>query len=89
MYFDLGRLEDAEARYRSAVVAGIDGPPQYLPFSYLRIGNLLDLRGERRSAKTFYRKALSEAGEHAWVRRAAKHYLDEPYTGSPGGFPPL
>jgi tetratricopeptide (TPR) repeat protein len=85
MYFDLERYDEAEDHYRSAIVAGIAGPTHYTPISYLRIGHLLDLRGERQSAKSFYRKAASVAGEHEWVRRAAKQYRKQPYTGDSGG----
>jgi tetratricopeptide (TPR) repeat protein len=84
MYFDLERYDEAEAHYRSAIAAGIAGPTHYTPISFLRIGHLLDLRGERRDAKSFYRKAASVAGEHEWVRHAAKHYRKEPYTGASG-----
>jgi len=85
MYFDLERHDEAEAHYRSAIAAGITGPTHYTPLSYLRIGQLLDLRGERQAAKSFYRKAASVAGEHEWVRNAAKHYRKQPYTGESSG----
>lgn len=84
MYYDLDRRDEAEAHYRSAVAAGIAGPTHYTPISYLRIGHLLDLRGERHAAKSFYRKAASVAGEHEWVREAAKQYRKQPYTGASG-----
>ena len=85
MYFDLERYDEAETHYRSAIAAGIAGPTHYTPISYLRIGHLLDLRGERQGAKSFYRKAANVAGEHESVRRAAKQYRKQPYTGESGG----
>jgi Flp pilus assembly protein TadD len=80
MYFDAERFDQAERHYRAAVESGIDNPTSFLPMAYLRIGNLLDLRGQRGGARSFYRKASGAARDHAWIRDQAKRYLKRPYT---------
>jgi pentatricopeptide repeat protein len=84
MYFDVGDKAEADKHYRLAAEAGIERPTSFIPIAYLRLGNLADLRGERRGAKRYYRKASGSAGEHEWVRGLAKHYLKEPFTGVGG-----
>ena len=85
MYFDLARYSVAERHFREAAEVGIERPSILVPLTYIRLGNLLDLRDERREAKSFYRKASGAADEHPWLREAAKHYLNEPFENRPGG----
>ena len=84
MYFDAGQRGKAITRYRAAVRAGIERPAVFMPLSYIRIGNLLDLTGERKQAKTSYRMASKAAGEHEWVADVVKAYLKEPFDGTGG-----
>ena len=84
MHFDLGEFPLAERHFRLAVDAGLDRPKALLPLAYIRLGNLLDLRGERRSAKSYYRKASSAAGESELLQAVAKRYLKEPSENKPG-----
>jgi len=84
MYFDLGRYDSAEVHYRRAVEIGIERPEFFTPLSYLRLGNLLDLRGARDEAKGSYKKASSTAGPYESLRGVAKGYLKKPYDGTGG-----
>jgi len=84
MYLDLGRNEDAETHYRRAVEVGIERPVSFTPLAFVRLGNLLDLRGARGAAKGFYKKASSTAGPYESLRDVAKGYLKKPYDGTGG-----
>ena len=57
-------------------------PAFVVPWVQLRLGNLLDLDGERARARTSYRKAEKATDRH--VRSAAKRFLKFPYTGAVG-----
>ena len=55
--------------------------PRYLEsVSYLRLGNIEDIAGNRNEAKALYRKAAKAAGNHEQIRGAANYFLRKPYA---------
>ena len=67
------------------LAAAIAYARRWLALAYLHIGNLLDLRGERRSAKRYYRKALDEAGAYTfyqWYGSYPAAYVGDASTAS-------
>ena len=84
MYQEADRRQEAEAKFRAAIDAGIPHPPALYGLACMRLGNLLDLRGERDEAKAYYRRAERAAGDTAWLSQAAKAYLKAPFTGKSG-----
>ena len=62
-------------------VAGDPALPSYvLPYGRLMLGQICDLTDRRHEAKAFYRQAEESAGGYDGVRRAAEHFLKNPYT---------
>ncbi len=77
-HFEQERLDEAALDYGKA--AAIDDVfPTFLPAqAWLRLGNVRDLKGNRRGAKKSYEHALKTADEES-LRRAAKYFLKHPF----------
>ncbi|UCF69231.1 MAG: hypothetical protein JSV80_08110 [Acidobacteriota bacterium] len=73
------RCAEAAAAYRKVVRLGQTMPAKLLPLALLRLGNLLDLRGDHAQAKKLYRRAAA-SGEYEDIRRAAEHFQKSPFT---------
>ena len=80
MYFDAGSDAVAEAAYRKALRVGGESPAFVLPWTYVRIGNLMDVAGKRAEAKTYYRKAIEIGGDASRASPTAKWYLKHRYS---------
>ncbi len=77
-YLMSGKMQDAEAAFRQAVVNAED--PRTLAWSHIFLGRILDVKGDRARAIAQYRAALAAGDDHADTRQAANAGLQKPYT---------
>jgi tetratricopeptide (TPR) repeat protein len=69
----------AQQSFQKVIDARSTRPTYVLAWSYIALGWLRDVAGDRGDAKDFYRLASKAAGGDEGARRSAEYYLKTPY----------
>jgi hypothetical protein len=77
--FEAKRDGLAQQSFQKVIDARDTQPTFELDWSYIALGQLRDVAGDRGGAKDFYRLALKAAGGDDRARNAAEHYLKNQY----------
>ena len=78
-WFQAGRDPEAMASYRAVIELSEPFPRFAVSRSYLRVGNLLDLQGDRDGAREHYRLALKHDRKVPGIATDAKRWLELPF----------
>jgi hypothetical protein len=79
IHFDAKRDALAQQSFQKVIDARETRPTYALAWSYIGLGWLRDLAGDRGGAKDFYRLAIKAAGGDDSTRHSAEYYLKNPY----------
>jgi hypothetical protein len=77
--FDAQRDGLAQQSFQKVIDVRDTRPTYALAESYLGLGWLRDVAGDRGGAKDFYRLAIKAAGADDSTRRSAEYYIKNPY----------
>jgi aminopeptidase N len=76
--FELGNLQLAANVFRDALNGDLD--PKWIEvWSYINLGKIYDIRGDRQRALTQYQKAVNTGNDAFGAQGDAKKYLQEPF----------
>ncbi|MBI4495638.1 MAG: tetratricopeptide repeat protein [Deltaproteobacteria bacterium] len=80
IYLDQGDYEGASPYFQAVVRDESPGNARVRAWALVRLGMIHDARRERKTAQTYYRKALAVEGGEGLAQVAARRYLKEPYS---------
>jgi tetratricopeptide (TPR) repeat protein len=78
--FDQGEYEKAAEYFKQALKDTAPYNNRVRAWALVRLGMIHDLRKERKQAEDYYRKALDLEGAEGLAQRAAREYLETPYS---------
>ena len=77
---DRGEYEKAAELFRQVLKDTTPGNVRVRAWALVRLGMIQDARKERKTAEEYYRKALDLEGAEGSAQRAAREYLEVPYS---------
>ena len=80
LYLDQGDYEKAEEYFKLVLKDTAPYNARVRAWALVRLGMIRDARKERKLAEEYYQKALEVEGAEGVAQRAAKEYLDTPYS---------
>lgn len=82
LYFEIERYDDARPLFESVGNSQLAFPIALRPLAYLRLGNIHDLAGDRRSARSAYKSMEKLSRGQPGMMSFAERYLERAYDGS-------
>jgi tetratricopeptide (TPR) repeat protein len=80
IFLDQGEYEKAAESFKQALKDTAPYNNRVRAWALVRMGMIQDARKERKQAEDYYRKALDLEGAEGLAQRAAREYLETPYT---------
>jgi tetratricopeptide (TPR) repeat protein len=77
---DQGNYEKASEYFRQALRDSAPYNARVRAWAFVRLGMIHDARKDRQTAEEYYRKALDVEGAEGSAQRAARDYLESPYS---------
>ena len=77
---DRGEYEKAAELFKQVLKDTTPGNVRVRAWALVRLGMIQDARKERKTAEEYYRKALDLEGAEGSAQRAAREYLEVPYS---------
>ena len=77
---DRGEYEKAAGLFKQVLKDTTPGNVRVRAWALVRLGMIQDARKERKTAEEYYRKALDLEGAEGSAQRAAREYLEVPYS---------